>query len=92
MAPEEATEEGLPTEALEAAMERGTLSWTEIGELVIPRRTFSPRKERGEPLTPEEPDRLVRLLRVRRGRAVNLAPWRQQPIIPLSVREGARYL
>jgi putative toxin-antitoxin system antitoxin component (TIGR02293 family) len=59
----EAIEEGLPTEALEAAMDQGTLSWKEIGELVIPRRTFSHRKEKGEPLTPEESDRLVRLLR-----------------------------
>jgi putative toxin-antitoxin system antitoxin component (TIGR02293 family) len=60
----EAIEEGLPTEALEAAMDRSGLSWTEIGELVIPRRTFSHRKENGQALTPEESDRLVRLLRI----------------------------
>jgi len=60
----EAVEEGLPTEALEAAMDRSGLSWTEIGELVIPRRTFSHRKEKGQALTPEESDRLVRLLRI----------------------------
>ena len=64
----EAVEEGLPTEALEAVMEQGTLfwknlSWKEIGTLVIPRRTFSHRKEKGEPLTAEESDRLVRLVR-----------------------------
>jgi putative toxin-antitoxin system antitoxin component (TIGR02293 family) len=59
----EAVEEGLPTEALEAAMDQGALSWKEIGELVIPRRTFSHRKEKGQPLTPGESDRLVRLLR-----------------------------
>jgi putative toxin-antitoxin system antitoxin component (TIGR02293 family) len=59
----EAIEEGLPAEALEAAMDRGALSWKDIGELVIPRRTFSHRKEKGQPLTPEESDRLVRLLR-----------------------------
>lgn len=59
-----AVEEGLPTEALEVAMEESGLSWTEIGELVIPRRTFSHRKEKGQPLSPEESDRLVRLLRV----------------------------
>ncbi len=59
----EAVEKGLPTEALETAMDRGGLSWKEIGGLVIPRRTFSHRKAKGEPLTPEESDRLVRLLR-----------------------------
>jgi putative toxin-antitoxin system antitoxin component (TIGR02293 family) len=59
----EAIEEGLPTEALESAMERGSLSWKDIGELVIPRRTFSHRKEKDQPLTSEESDRLVRLLR-----------------------------
>lgn len=59
----EAIEEGLPTEALEAAMDQGSLSWKDIGELVIPRRTFSHRKEKGQPLTSEESDRLVRLLR-----------------------------
>jgi putative toxin-antitoxin system antitoxin component (TIGR02293 family) len=60
----EAIEEGLPTEALEAAMDRSGLSWKEIGRLVIPRRTFSHRKENGQTLTPEESDRLVRLLRI----------------------------
>lgn len=59
----EAIEEGLPTEALEAAMDRGALSWKYIGKLVIPRRTFSHRKKKGQSLTPEESDRLVRLLR-----------------------------
>ena len=44
-------------------MDQDALCWKEIGELVIPRRTFSHRKEKGEPLTPEESDRLVRLLR-----------------------------
>ena len=60
----EAVEEGLPTQALESAMNETDLSWKEIGELVIPRRTFSHRKEKEQPLTSEESDRLVRLLRV----------------------------
>ena len=60
----DAVEDGLPTEALERAMANGGLSWSEIGELVIPRRTFSHRKEQEQSLTPEESDRLVRLLRV----------------------------
>jgi putative toxin-antitoxin system antitoxin component (TIGR02293 family) len=60
----DAVEDGLPPEALERAMANSGLSWSEIGELVIPRRTFSHRKEQGQSLTPEESDRLVRLLRV----------------------------
>jgi putative toxin-antitoxin system antitoxin component (TIGR02293 family) len=60
----DAVEDGLPTEALERVMANSGLSWSEIGELVIPRRTFSHRKEQGQSLTPEESDRLVRLLRV----------------------------
>jgi len=60
----DAVEVGLPTEALEAATRNSGLSWSEIEELVIPRRTFSHRKEKEQTLTPEESDRLVRLLRV----------------------------
>lgn len=58
-----AVEQGLPTEALEAAIEQGVISWRDAQERVLPRRTFSHRKEKGERLTPEESDRLVRLLR-----------------------------
>lgn len=58
-----AVEEGLPTEAVEAAIERGVLSWSDVQELVLPRRTFSHRKARSNRLTPEESDRLLRLLR-----------------------------
>lgn len=58
-----AVEEGLPTEALEAAIEQGVLSWSDVQEQVLPRRTFSHRKEKSGRLTREESDRLVRLLR-----------------------------
>ena len=59
-----AVENGLPTEALESAVEQGVLSWQDVQEYVIPRRTLSRRKERGHSLTPDESDRLLRLLRV----------------------------
>ena len=58
-----AVEEGLPTEAVEAAIEQGVLSWNDVQKLVLPRRTFSHRKARSNRLTPEESDRLLRLLR-----------------------------
>lgn len=58
-----AIEVGLPTEALEAVLDQGVLSWEDVQELVIPRRTFSHRKERSGRLSPEESDRLVLVLR-----------------------------
>lgn len=58
-----AVEEGLPTEALDAAVEQGVLSWSDVQELVLPRRTLSHRKQGSGRLTPEESDRLLRLLR-----------------------------
>ena len=57
-------EAGLPTETVEAAVAQGVLSWSEIERHVLPRRTFSHRKARSQPLTPDESDRLLRLLRV----------------------------
>ena len=58
-----AVEAGLPPEAVESAVEQGVISWSDVQDLVLPRRTFSHRKERSERLTPEESDRLLRLLR-----------------------------
>jgi putative toxin-antitoxin system antitoxin component (TIGR02293 family) len=58
-----AVEAGLPPEAVESAVGQGVISWSDVQDLVLPRRTFSHRKERSERLTPEESDRLLRLLR-----------------------------
>jgi putative toxin-antitoxin system antitoxin component (TIGR02293 family) len=56
--------EGLPVSALETAIRRGVLSRAEAERLVIPRRTLSHRKRRGEPLTTDESDKLARVVRV----------------------------
>ena len=56
--------EGLPVSALETAIRRGVLSRAEAERLVIPRRTLSHRKRRGEPLATDESDKLARVVRV----------------------------
>ncbi len=56
-------EAGLPLETLELLRERG-LTFTEVGQLVIPPRTVKHRKARGERLTSEETERLLRVVRV----------------------------
>jgi putative toxin-antitoxin system antitoxin component (TIGR02293 family) len=60
----EAIEGGLPTAAVESVVRDGTFSTSEIYELVLPRRTLTHRKEKGQPLTPEESDRLTRAVRL----------------------------
>lgn len=59
-----AIEEGLPTSAVDAMVETGTLSAREMDELVIPRRKLAQRKQRKQRLTPEESDRLARIARI----------------------------
>lgn len=56
--------EGLPPKALETVVEGEILSRGEAERLVIPRRTLSHRKRRGESLTTTESDRLLRVVRV----------------------------
>ena len=54
---------GLPLPALEALC-RTTLSTDELHRLVIPKRTLAHRRARGEPLSPEESDRALRIARI----------------------------
>lgn len=56
-------EKGLPTESLSLLKEQG-LSFTEIAEIVIAPRTLKHRKSRGEHLSHDETDRLVRVVRI----------------------------
>jgi putative toxin-antitoxin system antitoxin component (TIGR02293 family) len=56
-------EERLPLSSIEAFSENG-LTEDEIYRFILPRRTLSHRKSRGEFLTHEESDRAVRLARV----------------------------
>ncbi len=56
-------EEGLPTERLSLLKAHG-MTFTEVSEIVISPRTLKHRKARGERLSDEETDRMVRLARI----------------------------
>lgn len=55
---------GLPTRAVEEVLRSGLLEPNELYELVVPRRTLAHRKEKRQPLSPEQSDRLARVVRV----------------------------
>lgn len=59
----EIVENGLPTDSLALLKENG-LTFTEMSEIVIAPRTLKHRKARGEHLSDEETDRLVRVARI----------------------------
>ncbi len=59
----EIVENGLPIESLALLKEKG-LSFSEVSEMVISPRTLKHRKSRGEHLSDEETDRLVRVARI----------------------------
>jgi putative toxin-antitoxin system antitoxin component (TIGR02293 family) len=54
--------EGLPTSVLSSAVKGGVLTRDEVTKLIVPRRTLAHRKRRREDLSPEESDRLARVL------------------------------
>jgi putative toxin-antitoxin system antitoxin component (TIGR02293 family) len=56
--------EGIPIDVLADAIEQGILTREEVTRLVLPRRTLAHRKRRGEHLSPDESDRLARVLRL----------------------------
>lgn len=60
----EAVEKGFPTEAVDAAIDQGVLTHTEVESYVIPRRTLSHRRQKKQRLTLEESDRLGRIARL----------------------------
>ena len=59
----EIVEAGLPTDSLGLLKQKG-LTFTEISEIVISPRTLKHRKSRGEDLSHEETDRMVRVARI----------------------------
>jgi putative toxin-antitoxin system antitoxin component (TIGR02293 family) len=81
----EAIEGGLPIAAIESVIRDGTFSAGEIYELVLPRRTLTHRKEKRQPLTAEESDRLTRAVRLAAraeeaiGNAEKAARWLRKP-------------
>jgi putative toxin-antitoxin system antitoxin component (TIGR02293 family) len=58
----EIIENGLPTDSLQRLREAG-LTFTEVGEFIISPRTLKHRKSRGEALSEEEADRVLRMAR-----------------------------
>lgn len=58
-----AVREGLPVDAVDRVLAGGSLSPAELDRLAIPRKTLSHRRTLGR-LSPEQSDRLVRVLRV----------------------------
>jgi len=59
----EIVEGGLPVESLTLLRNNG-LTYSEVSDIVISPRTLKHRKSRGEPLSQQETDRLVRVARV----------------------------
>jgi putative toxin-antitoxin system antitoxin component (TIGR02293 family) len=56
--------EGIPTSVLPELVDEGILTREEVSRLIVPRRTLAHRKRRGERLSPDESDRLARVLHV----------------------------
>ena len=56
--------EGLPAGAIDFLLGDGGLTPDEVHLLIIPRRTLALRRQRGQPLTADESDRLARVARV----------------------------
>jgi putative toxin-antitoxin system antitoxin component (TIGR02293 family) len=54
--------QGIPTSVLADVVELGVLTRDEVTRLILPRRTLAHRKRRGEHLSPDESDRLARVL------------------------------
>ncbi len=79
----------LPLAAL-AGLSKAGLSEQEIERFVIPQRTRRHRQQRNQPLTIEESDRAVRLVRVQTiaeetfGDAAKAALWLRRPLAALS--------
>lgn len=84
-----AVEEGLPLEALEAAIVHEVITRKESEALIISRRTLIRRRQRGQPLSTEESDRLLRVVRVDAmardvfGSADKARRWMRKPSRPL---------
>jgi len=83
--------QGIPTSLLGEVVERGILSRDEITRLILPRRTLAHRKRRGEHLSPDESDRLARVLHLHSialqtfdGDAEKVSTWLRTPNRALS--------
>ncbi len=90
-------EKGLPTDCLELLKQRG-LTFTEIGQLVIPPRTLKHRKARGERLNIIESERFLRVIRVLDfglrvfGNSTKLLNWLRAPDVEMENRPSMSLL
>ncbi len=80
-----AIQRGLPTGAVEEVLRSGLFEPSEVYELVVARRTLAHRKEKRQPLSPEQSDRLARVVRVAEraeealGNREKAARWLRKP-------------
>lgn len=101
----DAVARGLPTAAVDAVVHSGILTADEAERLIIARRALAARKGRGQHLTRDESDRLVRVVRVNAialeqfGSAPKAGSWLRKPnralggkvpLALLATGEGAR--
>lgn len=56
--------DGFPVASVDAVLESGLLQPDELYELVVPRRTLAHRKDRQGTLSPDQSDRLARVVRM----------------------------
>lgn len=56
--------EGFPTKAVDDVIEAGLVEARVLYDIVLPRRTLADRKQKDKPLSPDQSDRLARVLRV----------------------------
>jgi putative toxin-antitoxin system antitoxin component (TIGR02293 family) len=88
---------GLPIEAVEAMLDAGRLTPTELDAIVLPRKTLAHRKKLGN-LTPEQSDRLLRVARIIAmaeevfGSREKAALWLRRPTSALSGEQPLRLL
>ena len=84
-----AVQRRLPLRALNGLAQTAGLTEQEIEQFVIPQRTRRHRAEKGQPLTVEESDRLVRLLRIETlaaatfGESDKARHWLRRPLTEL---------
>src|SRR5688572_33263563 len=83
--------QGIPTSLLVEVIDQGILTRDEVTRLILPRRTLAHRKRRGEHLSPDESDRLARVLHLHRialetfdGDAGKVSTWLRTPNRALS--------
>ncbi|MBI2072645.1 MAG: DUF2384 domain-containing protein [Gemmatimonadetes bacterium] len=60
----DAVRRGFPTSLVDRLVRAGVVTTAEIERLVLPRRTLTHRRERGQTLSAAESDRLARVLRI----------------------------